>query len=92
MLQQNVDDKERPSNCDQHEIKNAIKHFDKEQCIELFKIIQKHTTNYTHNSNGIFINLKTLSTPAVCEIQQYVNYIQATNMELSKRYLKNNVK
>lgn len=78
-------EKKRPSLIEQYTMRDAIKTFEKSQHIELLKIIKRHTTDYTKNTNGIFVNLKDLSTEALCEIQQFVEYIQKTNEELQKR-------
>ena len=75
----------RPTLYEQQAMKKIISSFEKDQYIELFKIIKKHTNNYTQNTNGIFLNLKDVSTEGLCEMSTYVGYIDQTNRELSKR-------
>lgn len=76
---------QRPSLVEQHKMKDIIETFDEQQYAEMFKIIQKHSSEYSQNSNGIFINFKHISDVALCEIQKYVDYIKQTNSTLDAR-------
>ena len=84
-MQSNSKESTRPTIFEQHELKAAIEKFTKPQYIELFKIVKRHTLDFTQNTNGIFVNFKDLSTIALIEIQNFVKYIKTTNLELEKR-------
>jgi hypothetical protein len=47
---------------------------DKKEHYEILKILIKHKTEYTENSNGIFFNLKNLPIPIVNDIALYVRF------------------
>lgn len=70
---------------EQHSMKEAIKHFNKDQLQELFRVIHSNNQEYTKNANGIFINLKQINNKTLLEMKQYVDYIKQTNDELEKR-------
>ncbi len=76
---------DRPSLYEQHAMKEAIKSFTNSQYAELFKIVQKYSSQYTQNSNGVFFNLKDIPTDGLIEMKRYIDYIEKTNHELKKK-------
>lgn len=57
------------------------------QLHEVFKIIQRSTDKYTKNSNGIFVNMKTLSSPVLWKIHQYVSFSCKNNVRMEQEKL-----
>lgn len=60
-------------------LKEHIENLPKENHIEIYKIIKKHTNDYSKNNNGIFVNISILKDEAISDIQKYIEYI--TNQE-----------
>ena len=63
------------------ELKGLINNLNKEQQIEVFKIIYA-SGKYTENSNGIFINLTNMSNDILWKIQDLVGYYSNKNKYL----------
>jgi len=80
-----LEQRERPSLYEQHAMKESIKSFTNSQYVQLFKIVQRYSAQYTQNSNGVFFNLKDIPTDGLIEMKQYINYIEKTNIELKKK-------
>ena len=57
-----------------YELKKNIENLDKNELLEIFKIIKSDTKKYTENNNGIFINLKYLKKATLKKICNFVNY------------------
>ena len=57
-----------------YELKKNIENLDKNELLEIFKIIKSDTKKYTENNNGIFINLKYLKKATLKKICEFVNY------------------
>ena len=57
-----------------YELKKNIEQLDKNELLEIFKIIRSDTKKYTENNNGIFINLKHLKKNTLKKIFNIVNY------------------
>lgn len=57
------------------------------QLHEVFRIIQEGTGRYTKNSNGIFVNMKTLSHPVLWKIHQYVSFSSKNNLKMEQEKL-----
>lgn len=57
-----------------YELKKNIEQLDKNELLEIFKIIRSDTKKYTENNNGIFINLKHLKKKTLKKIFNFVNY------------------
>jgi hypothetical protein len=74
-----------------------VEGFNKDDQIEILKIITNETTNsISENNNGTFINMDDLSDNTIKEINFYVDYVLKKNMELQsvetkKDKLKNNI-
>ena len=79
------DVKDRPSLYEQEAMKDAIKQFTMPQYQALLKIIRKHTSDYTQNVNGVFVNLKDVPTDGLLEMNSYIKYIEKINVELTKK-------
>ena len=57
-----------------YELKKSIEKMDKNELLEIFKIIKSDTKKYTENNNGIFINLKYLKKNTLKKIFSFVKY------------------
>ena len=55
-------------------IANKIKCFQKEEYLEILRIINKYHEKYSENKNGIFINLSKLKNPTVIDIHNFVEF------------------
>lgn len=65
-------------------IQNSISKLSENELIELFKIIDINTTNYTKNNNGIFINLNWVSDNIITKIDNYIDFCIKSQNEISK--------
>lgn len=65
-------------------IQNSISNLSENEILELFKIIDLNSTNYTKNNNGIFINLNWVSDSVIDEIDAYINFCIKSQNEISK--------
>jgi hypothetical protein len=57
-------------------MKNKIEKLDKNESIEIFKIIHKNQINYSQNNNGIFIDLSCLNDQSLIEIRAFLDFIE----------------
>jgi hypothetical protein len=57
-------------------IKNKIEKLDKNESVEIFKIIHKNQINYSQNNNGIFIDLSCLNEQSLIEINAFLDFIE----------------
>lgn len=71
-------------------IMNNIKKMNKNEYIEIFKIIKKNDIPYTENLNGIFINLNIVDDKILFKINNFINFIMYNNTELIEKEKKMN--
>lgn len=55
-----------------------VPHLVDDQLIEIYKIIKIHNIKHTINSNGIFIDLKLISSDVIIEIINLIKYLKKT--------------
>ena len=72
------------------ELKGLINNLNKEQQIEVFKIIYA-SGKYTENSNGIFINLTNMNNDILWKIQDLVGYFSNKNKYLIEEQEQRNI-
>jgi len=66
-------------------IKNYIEDMNKENQIEVLRIIaEDKTICLNENSNGTFINLTNVSDATILKIEEYINYIEKQQNQLEK--------
>ena len=80
-------------------IRKIIELLDKTHHIEIGKILKQNKIKLSENNNGIFINLSTLDTKVVREIEEYLEFIkkqekfinidEGKKEELENNYFKN---
>ena len=63
---------------------NAIRDLSKTEIDELFKLLYKDNCEYTQNNNGIFFNLSWVSEETMVKIEQFVEFCNQSNTELTK--------
>jgi hypothetical protein len=74
-----------------------IEGFNKEDQIEILKIINNDNTNViSENNNGTFVNMEDLSNKTINDINYYVEYVLKKNVDIQtiehkKDKLKNNI-
>jgi hypothetical protein len=62
---------------------------------EIFRIFRKYDIEYSENSNGIFINLISVNSSILREVENYITHLlviekEITNIENQKNEIKNN--
>tara|TARA_B110000046_G_scaffold186045_1_gene231842 strand:+ start:13638 stop:13931 length:294 start_codon:yes stop_codon:yes gene_type:complete len=50
----------------------------------IFDIVRRNKINFTHNNNGIFINLTTVDNKTLNEIKSYILYVNLQQEQLEK--------
>ena len=62
-----------------------IKKMNKNEYIQIFKIIKEYNIDYTENVNGIFINLNYIDKKIIIKINNFINFIISKNKELNEK-------
>lgn len=65
-------------------ISNYAQNLQKEEYIEIFKIIKKHNEKFTQNNNGVFITLNKLSQTTMTEIINFIDFCIDNHQRLEK--------
>ena len=65
-------------------LRNNIEEMDHVHQLRILEIVNKETTNYTENSNGIFINMTVLSKKTISDIANYIKYVILQQQQLDK--------
>ena len=65
-------------------IRDTIENINPIHHIKFFEIFKKHNVKYSENRNGIFINMSSLDTNIVNEIEEYIFYINKQEETLNK--------
>ena len=63
-------------------IKSKIEKLDKNEIVEVFKIIHINDNKYTTNNNGVFINLNICSEKTLNEITNFIDFIEESKKHL----------
>ena len=74
-------------------LRDKIEAFEKNQQIQILKILKEHKIPINENKNGVFINLTSVKEESIIELENYINHIN--NQEkilLQNENLKNNYK
>jgi hypothetical protein len=64
-------------------IKSKIEKLDKNETIEVFKIIHQNENKYTTNKNGVFVNLNICSEKTLNEITNFIDFIEESKKHLN---------
>jgi len=65
-------------------IKSKIEKLDKNESIEIFKIMVKNEINYSQNNNGIFIDLNFLNENSLIEIKAFLDFIEENKKHINE--------
>lgn len=57
-------------------LRDEIEKLDKNNHLEIFKILKKHNINFSENKNGSFINLNFVNDFILSEIKEYILYLK----------------
>lgn len=76
-------------------IKNTIEKLNKQQQIEILKLLINDSINISENSNGTFVNLTEIDDAIIFKMQEYINFIKTqdnnlSNIEVEKKQIENN--
>ena len=73
--------------------KDTIEQFNKQQQIEVLRILLKNSASMSENNNGSFINLTEVPSSTLVELEEYIAFVntqqnQLLCMEQEKDYIK----
>jgi hypothetical protein len=57
-------------------LRDEIEKLDKNNHLEIFKILKKHNISFSENKNGSFINLNFVNDFILSEIKEYILYLK----------------
>ena len=63
-------------------LRDAIQQLEKIHQIYILKLFTMHSVSYTENSNGIFVNMSTISKTVIKDIQEYLKYVDLQETQL----------
>jgi len=73
--------------------KDIIEQFNKQQQIEVLRILLKNSASMSENNNGSFINLTELSNSTLIELEDYITFVNTQqNQLLCMEQEKDNIK
>lgn len=77
----------RPNNTRIKELVNVIETFNEDVHTEIFEMLKKYMSakEFTANTNGVYINLCSLSDDVLIKLEQFVVFCKKNNEELLKR-------
>ena len=64
--------------------KECIETFNKQQQLDILQLLISNNVNISENSNGTFINLTDLDNSIMIKIQEYIDFVNTQNLNLSK--------
>ena len=71
-------------------IKDIIEGFEKEQQIQVLRILKVKNININENKNGVFINLTNLDEDVITELENYIKHLKTQeNILLTNEKVKN---
>lgn len=98
-INSDINSEEKKDYVQLEKIRKIIELLDKTHHIEIGKILKQNKIKLSENNNGIFINLSTLDTKVVLEIEEYLEFIkkqekfinidEGKKEELENNYFKN---
>ncbi len=78
---------------DLKKLRNKIQELEKIHQLSILDLITARSVPYTENSNGVFINMSTISAPVIEEILNYLKYVELQEDQLENdEVLKENYK
>jgi len=67
-----------------NKLKTKIDRLGKDEMLEIFKIIHKNGTRYTHNKNGVFLDLGKVSDRCLIEIRAFIEFIDVNKKHIQE--------
>mgnify|MGYP006084523249 CR=1 FL=1 len=67
----------------QRQLEKDIKYLDKNEHLEILKIMRKHEQKYSENSKGVFFNLKYIDNHVISEIKEFVEFCKSNKSFLN---------
>jgi hypothetical protein len=78
---------------DLKKLRNKIQELEKIHQLSILDLVTARSVPYTENSNGVFINMSTISAPVIEEILNYLKYVELQEDQLENdEVLKENYK
>jgi len=78
---------------DLKKLRNKIQELEKIHQLFILDLVTARSVPYTENSNGVFINMSTISAPVIEEILNYLKYVELQEDQLENdEVLKENYK
>lgn len=65
-------------------LKSKIEKLDKNESVEIFKILHKNEIIYSQNNNGIFIDLSCLNEQCLVEIRAFLDFIEENKKHIQE--------
>jgi len=59
-----------------HMLRDEIEKLEKENHLEILKILKKHNVQFSENKNGSFINLNFVDKTILTELREYIIYLK----------------
>ena len=67
---------------DLKKLRDSIQQLEKIHQVYILKLFNMHSVPYTENSNGIFVNMSTISQLVIKDIQEYLKYVDLQETQL----------
>jgi wyosine [tRNA(Phe)-imidazoG37] synthetase (radical SAM superfamily) len=64
-------------------IKDIIEQFNKQQQIEVLRLLITNSANMSENNNGSFVNLTELQNTTLTELENYITFVKTQQNQLS---------
>jgi len=64
-------------------IKDVVEKYNKQQQLDILKILINDSINISENLNGSFINLTEIQDSTIKKIQEYIDFINLQNIKLN---------
>jgi len=65
-------------------LKSKIERLGKNELFEIFKIVHKNNSRYTHNKNGVFLDLNEVSEQCLVEIRAFIEFIDVNRKHIQE--------
>ena len=65
-------------------LKSKIERLGKDELFEIFKIVHKNNSRYTHNKNGVFLDLNEVSEQCLIEIRAFIEFIDVNKKHIQE--------
>jgi len=63
-------------------LRDSMQQLEKIHQIYILKLLTMNSVPYTENSNGIFVNMSSISKPVIKDIREYLKYVELQETQL----------